>query len=123
MPVGRIPAQQPPEVGGRGSQDDPVGLELLLLVAREGHVEKVGLGAQVQEGGGHVRLELVPAEDEGFVLGLMGLGITILLLARRPDEFRAFFSHHDALMDRDSGLSKAEREMIVVANVCFACLG
>ena len=38
-----------------------------------------------------------------------------LTLARRPDEFRAFFAYHDALMLKDGGLSKAEREMIVVA--------
>ncbi len=46
-------------------------------------------------------------------------------LARRPDEFRAFLAYHDALMLRDSGLSKAEREMIVVAvagaNECLYC--
>jgi uncharacterized peroxidase-related enzyme len=46
-------------------------------------------------------------------------------LARRPDEFRAFFAYHDALMLRDSGLTKAEREMIVVAvagaNECLYC--
>ena len=36
-------------------------------------------------------------------------------LAHRPDEFRAFFAYHDALMLRESGLSKAEKEMIVVA--------
>lgn len=36
-------------------------------------------------------------------------------LAHRPEEFRAFFAYHDALMFRESGLSKAEREMIVVA--------
>ena len=36
-------------------------------------------------------------------------------LAHRPDEFRAFFAYHDALMLKDSGLSKAEKEMIVVA--------
>ena len=39
-----------------------------------------------------------------------------LKLARRPDEFRAFFAYHDALMLREqSKLTKAEREMIVVA--------
>src|SRR6201986_646500 len=38
-----------------------------------------------------------------------------LTLAHRPDEFRAFFAYHDALMDKDGGLTKAEREMIVVA--------
>jgi uncharacterized peroxidase-related enzyme len=48
-----------------------------------------------------------------------------LALAHRPAEFRAFFAYHDALMLRDSGLSKAEREMIVVAvagaNDCLYC--
>ncbi len=38
-----------------------------------------------------------------------------LALAHRPAEFRAFFDYHDALMLKDSGLSKADREMIVVA--------
>ena len=46
-------------------------------------------------------------------------------LARRPAEFRAFFAYHDALMLRESGLTKAEREMIVVAvagaNECLYC--
>jgi len=49
-----------------------------------------------------------------------------LALAHRPDEFRAFFAYHDALMLRDSGLTKAEREMIVVAtsgaNNCHYCV-
>jgi uncharacterized peroxidase-related enzyme len=49
-----------------------------------------------------------------------------LTLAHRPDEFRAFFAYHDALMLRDSGLTKAEREMIVVAtsgaNQCPYCI-
>ncbi|PFW66765.1 alkylhydroperoxidase, partial [Bacillus sp. AFS075960] len=38
-----------------------------------------------------------------------------LTLAHRPDEFRAFFAYHDALMDKPGNLTKAEREMIVVA--------
>ena len=38
-----------------------------------------------------------------------------LALAHRPDEFRAFFSYRNAIMDREGGLSKVEREMIVVA--------
>jgi uncharacterized peroxidase-related enzyme len=46
--------------------------------------------------------------------------------AHRPQEFRAFFAYHDALMLRESGLSKAEREMIVVAtsgaNRCLYCV-
>ncbi len=49
-----------------------------------------------------------------------------LTLAHRPDEFRAFFAYHDALMLKDSGLSKAEKEMIVVAtsglNRCPYCV-
>ena len=49
-----------------------------------------------------------------------------LTLAHRPDEFRAFFAYHDALMLKESGLTKAEREMIVVAtsgaNDCLYCI-
>jgi uncharacterized peroxidase-related enzyme len=49
-----------------------------------------------------------------------------LSLAHRQDEFRAFFSYHDALMLRESGLTKADREMIVVAtsgaNDCLYCV-
>jgi len=59
-------------------------------------------------------------EKSGFIPNVF------LALAHRPDEFRAFFSYHDALMERDSGLSKAEREMIVVAtsafNDCLYCV-
>jgi uncharacterized peroxidase-related enzyme len=48
------------------------------------------------------------------------------VLAHRPDEFRAFFAYYDALMLKESGLSKAEREMIVVAtsavNSCEYCV-
>ena len=49
-----------------------------------------------------------------------------LALAHRPEEFRAFFSYHDALMNKESGISKGEREMIVVAtsslNDCLYCV-
>ena len=59
-------------------------------------------------------------EKSGFVPNVF------LALAHRPDEFRAFFAYHDALMERDSGLTKAEREMIVVAtsaaNQCHYCV-
>jgi len=48
-------------------------------------------------------------EKAGFVPNVL------LTLAHRPDEFRAFFAYHEALMEKDSGLTKAEREMIVVA--------
>ena len=48
------------------------------------------------------------------------------MLAYRPDEFRAFMAYHDALMDKPSGLTQAEREMIVVAtsavNQCQYCI-
>jgi len=49
-----------------------------------------------------------------------------ITLAHRPDEFRAFFAYYNALMLRDSGLSKAEKEMIIVAssatNDCQYCV-
>ena len=63
---------------------------------------------------------LAVQEKSGFVPNVF------LTLAYRPDEFRAFFAYHDALMDKDSGLTKAEREMIVVAtssaNQCHYCV-
>ncbi len=48
-------------------------------------------------------------------------------LSRRPAEFRAFFDYHDALMLKEGGnLSKADREMVVVAtsavNSCHYCV-
>ena len=52
---------------------------------------------------------LAVQEKSGFVPNVF------LAYAHRPDEFRAFFAYHDALMEKDSGLTKAEREMIVVA--------
>jgi uncharacterized peroxidase-related enzyme len=59
-------------------------------------------------------------EKAGFIPNVF------LTLAYRPDEFRAFFAYHDALMLRESGLTKAEREMIVVAtsgvNHCQYCV-
>ena len=49
-----------------------------------------------------------------------------LALSRRPEEFRAFMAYHDALMDRPSGLTMAEKEMIIVAtsaaNRCPYCV-
>ncbi len=64
---------------------------------------------------------LAVQEKAGFVPNVF------LALAHRPDEFRAFFAMHDALMDkRDSGLSPADKEMIVVAvsadNSCLYCV-
>jgi uncharacterized peroxidase-related enzyme len=49
-----------------------------------------------------------------------------LTFAHRPDEFRAFFAYHDALLLRESGLTKGEKEMIIVAtsgaNGCLYCV-
>jgi len=59
-------------------------------------------------------------EKAGFIPNVF------LTLAHRPEEFRAFFAYHDALMLREGGLTKAEREMIVVAtsgaNDCLYCI-
>jgi uncharacterized peroxidase-related enzyme len=59
-------------------------------------------------------------EKSGFIPNVF------LMLAARPDEFRAFIAYHDALMDKEGGLTKAEREMIVVAtsaaNECLYCI-
>ena len=63
---------------------------------------------------------LAVQEKSGFIPNVF------LVLANRPDEFRAFFAYHDALMDKPGNLSKAEREMIVVAtsslNQCQYCV-
>ena len=68
-----------------------------------------------------IREKIVAVQDKsGFVPNVF------LKLARRPDEFRAFFAYHDALMLRENGLSKGEKEMIVVAtsaaNDCLYCV-
>ena len=79
---------------------------------------------------GHVELEDMPddlrsrigaiAEKSGFVPNVFRA------LARRPAELRAFLDYHDALMESSDGLSKAERELIVVAtsgaNHCTYCV-
>jgi uncharacterized peroxidase-related enzyme len=76
--------------------------------------ELAGLPKDIRE-----RIEAVQ-EKSGFVPNVF------LALARRPDEFRAFFAYHDALMEKPGGLTKAEREMIVVAtsglNDCLYCV-
>ena len=63
---------------------------------------------------------LAVQEKAGFVPNVF------LVLAHRPAEFRAFFDYHDALMVKEGGLSKGEREMIVVAtsaaNNCHYCV-
>lgn len=60
-------------------------------------------------------------EKSGFVPNVF------LALAHRPDEWRAFFSYHDALMDKETpALARGDRELIVVAtsaqNHCLYCV-
>ena len=63
---------------------------------------------------------LAVQEKSGFVPNVF------LALAHRPAEWRAFFAYHDALMEKEGGLTKAEREMVVVAtsnaNGCQYCV-
>jgi len=63
---------------------------------------------------------LTVQEKSGFIPNVF------LMLAHRPAEFRAFMAYHDTLMDKSEGISKAEREMIVVAvssrNQCQYCV-
>ncbi|MEZ5236279.1 MAG: peroxidase-related enzyme [Acidimicrobiia bacterium] len=65
------------------------------------------------------RIEAVSAKS-GFIPNVF------LGFAHRPDEFRAFMAYHDVLMEKDSGLTKGERELIVVAtsarNDCLYCV-
>ena len=68
-----------------------------------------------------VRARIVAVQEKaGFIPNVF------LALAHRPDEFRAFFAYHDALMEKPGGLAKAEREMVVVAtsslNHCHYCV-
>jgi uncharacterized peroxidase-related enzyme len=68
-----------------------------------------------------IRARIEQVQDKaGFIPNVF------LAMAHRPEEFRAFFAYHDALMDKASGLTKAEREMIVVAtssaNQCHYCV-
>ena len=68
-----------------------------------------------------IRARILEVQDKaGFVPNVF------VTLAHRPAEFRAFFDYHDALMLKEGGLTKAEREMIVVAtsgaNDCLYCI-
>jgi uncharacterized peroxidase-related enzyme len=68
-----------------------------------------------------IRTRIVAVHEKaGFVPNVF------LAWAHRPEEFRAFFAYHDALLEKDGGLTKAEREMIVVAtsslNHCHYCV-
>jgi uncharacterized peroxidase-related enzyme len=60
------------------------------------------------------------ADKTGFVPNVF------LALGHRPDELAAFMDYHDAVMERETGLSKADRELIVVAtsaaNDCQYCV-
>jgi uncharacterized peroxidase-related enzyme len=76
------------------------------------------------------RLEEMPEDIRARILAVQErsgfIPNVFLMLAYRPDEFRAFMAYHDALMDKPGGLTKAEREMIVVAtsaaNECQYCV-
>jgi uncharacterized peroxidase-related enzyme len=68
-----------------------------------------------------IRNRIVAVEQKaGFIPNVF------LAWAHRPDEFRAFFAYHDALMEKAGRITKAEREMIVVAtssvNHCHYCV-
>jgi uncharacterized peroxidase-related enzyme len=83
-------------------------------VSRFGVVEPAELPADLRE-----RIEVI-AEKSGFVPNVFRA------LAVRPDELRAFADYHDAIMDRAEGLTRAERELVVVAtsgaNHCTYCV-
>lgn len=72
----------------------------------------------------------LPDDIRGRILGVQEkagfVPNVFLTLAHRPDEFRAFMAYHDALMEKEGGITKAEREMIVVAtssaNGCPYCV-
>jgi len=83
-------------------------------VSRFGHVELEDMPDDLRERIGAI------AEKSGFVPNVFRA------LARRPAELRAFLDYHDALMESSEGLSKAERELVVVAtsgaNNCTYCV-
>jgi uncharacterized peroxidase-related enzyme len=85
-----------------------------MAVSRFGVTELADLPADLRERIGAI------AERSGFVPNIF------LALGHRPAELRAFLDYHDALMDRSDGLSKAERELVVVAtsgaNHCTYCV-
>jgi uncharacterized peroxidase-related enzyme len=75
-------------------------------------------------------LEELPADIRGRIAAVQEksgfVPNVFLAMASRPEEFRAFFAYHDALMEKPGGLTKAQREMIVVAtsaaNQCHYCV-
>lgn len=72
----------------------------------------------------------MPEDIKAMILGVQEkagfIPNVFLTLAHRPDEFRAFMAYHDALMEKDSGLTKSDREMIIVVtsndNGCQYCV-
>ncbi len=77
--------------------------------------ERAGLPTDLRE-----RFDVVE-EKSGFLPNVFAA------LSHRPDEARAFFAMHDALMDKETlGLTKADREVVVVAtsavNDCLYCV-
>jgi len=76
------------------------------------------------------KLDDMPEDIRDMMLGVQEkagfIPNVFLTLAHRPDELRAFIAYHDALMEKGSGLTKAEREMIVVVtsahNSCQYCV-
>jgi uncharacterized peroxidase-related enzyme len=68
-----------------------------------------------------IRAKILEVQEKaGFVPNVF------LAFAHRPAEFRAFFAYHDALLLRESGLTKGDKEMIIVAtsgiNRCLYCV-
>ena len=76
-------------------------------------------------------LDQVPADIRERILEVQAkagfVPNVFLALAHRPAEWRAFMAYHDALLLKDTGgLSKGDREMIIVAtsaaNQCLYCV-
>jgi uncharacterized peroxidase-related enzyme len=78
--------------------------------------------AEIEDLPEDIRAKVLEVQEKaGFVPNVF------LALARRPDEWRAFFAYHDALMLKETGsLTKGDREMIVTttsaANQCLYCV-
>jgi uncharacterized peroxidase-related enzyme len=83
-------------------------------VSRFGTVSLAALPEDLRERIGAI------AEKSGFVPNVF------LALGHHPEQLRAFCDYHDAVMERESGLAKAERELVVVAtsgaNHCTYCV-
>jgi uncharacterized peroxidase-related enzyme len=102
-PAGKSPASAPPQSGDTPRPISRYPIPSLVNVPDD------------------IRQRMLEVQEKaGFVPNVF------LALAHRPDEFRAFFAYHDALMLKDGALTKGEREMIVVAtsgaNQCLYCV-